>query len=128
MLSRSATTLDDTLLALADPTRRAILEHLSRGEARVTDLAQPFSISLNSVSKHIRRLERAGLVRRNVRGREHVLSFNARPLESAAEWIDRHRALWLGRLRALDTLLQDEDRERRRRAGAKRRGADDRVR
>jgi DNA-binding transcriptional ArsR family regulator len=103
MLTRSATTLDDTLLALADPTRRAILEHLSRGEARVTDLAQPFAMSLNSVSKHIRLLERAGLVRRRVRGREHVLSFNARPLESAAEWIDRHRALWLGRLRALDT-------------------------
>jgi DNA-binding transcriptional ArsR family regulator len=107
--------LDDTLLALADPTRRAILEHLSRGEARVTDLAEPFSISLNSVSKHIRVLERAGLVRRDVRGREHVLSFNAQPLDSAAEWIDRHRALWRGRLRALDALLQDEDRQRRRR-------------
>ena len=98
---RAAThTLDDTLLALADPTRRAILDHLSRGEARVTDLAQPFSISLNSVSKHIRLLERADLIRRDVRGREHVLSFNAGPLDAAAEWIERHRALWRARLRA----------------------------
>src|SRR5688500_18564728 len=119
MLRSTTIKLDDTLLALADPTRRAILEHLSRGEARVTDLAQPFAISLNSVSKHIRLLERAGLVRRDVRGREHVLSFNARPLDSAAGWIDRHRALWRGRLRALDALLQEEDRERRRRTRAK---------
>jgi DNA-binding transcriptional ArsR family regulator len=113
-MASSTAHLDDTLLALADPTRRAILEQLSRGEARVTDLAQPFSISLNSVSKHIRLLERAGLVRRHVRGREHVLSFDARPLDNAAEWIARHRALWLGRLRALDELLKQEDRDRRR--------------
>jgi DNA-binding transcriptional ArsR family regulator len=114
-MASAAGNLDDTLIALADPTRRAILEHLSRGEARVTDLAEPFSISLNSVSKHIRLLERAGLVRRQVRGREHVLSLNARPLDSAAEWIESHRALWLGRLRALDEMLTQEDREGRRR-------------
>jgi DNA-binding transcriptional ArsR family regulator len=119
-LRGSTLTLDDTLLALADPTRRAILEHLSRGEARVTDLAQPFLISLNSVSKHIRLLERAGLVRRDVRGREHVLSFDPRPLDRAAAWIDSHRALWMARLRALDALLQQEDRERRRRTPKKR--------
>jgi DNA-binding transcriptional ArsR family regulator len=107
--------LDDILIALADPTRRAILERLSRGDARVTDVAEPFPISLNSVSKHIRLLERAGLVRRRVRGREHLLSFNARPLDSAAEWIESHRALWIGRLQALDALLKQEDRERRRR-------------
>jgi DNA-binding transcriptional ArsR family regulator len=117
--SRTAN-LDDTLVALADPTRRAILEHLSRGEARVTDLAQPFSISLNSVSKHIRLLERAGLVRRDVRGREHILSFDPEPLDSAAAWIDSHRALWIGRLRALDALLTQENRERRRRTPKKR--------
>jgi DNA-binding transcriptional ArsR family regulator len=119
-LRSPAAHLDDTLVALADPTRRAILEHLSRGEARVTDLAQPFLISLNSVSKHIRLLERAGLVRRDVRGREHVLSFDPRPLDRAAAWIDSHRALWMARLRALDALLQQEDRERRRRTPKKR--------
>jgi DNA-binding transcriptional ArsR family regulator len=106
--------LDDVLIALADPTRRAILELLSRGEGRVTDVAAPFPISLNSVSKHIRLLERAGLVRRHVRGREHILSFNAQPLDSAADWIESHRALWKGQLRALDALLTHEDRERRR--------------
>lgn len=108
----TAANLDDTLIALADPTRRAILEQLSRGDARVTDLAQPFAISLNSVSKHIRLLERAGLIRRHVRGREHVLSFDSRPLDSAAAWIERHRTLWLGRLQALDTILKDEASDR----------------
>lgn len=120
--------IDATLIALADPTRRAILDLLSRGEARVTDLAQPFSISLNSVSKHIRLLERANLVRREVRGREHVLSLNARPLDDAAAWIERHRALWHARLRALDALLQEEDRVRRRRVRAARKGGNDRIR
>jgi len=71
--------LDQTLGALADPTRRAILERLSRGEARVTELARPFDISLNSVSKHIRRLELAGLVRRRRAGRGSSPSGRARP-------------------------------------------------
>ena len=129
MSLRAATApLDATLLALADPTRRAILAHLSRGEARVTDLAAPFSISLNSVSKHIRLLERADLIRRDVRGREHVLSFNARPLDDAAEWIERHRVLWRARLRTLDALLQEEDRARRRRPRTPRKGGHDRTR
>jgi DNA-binding transcriptional ArsR family regulator len=112
--------LDDTLIALADPTRRAILEILSRGGARVTDVAEPFSISLNSVSKHIRLLERAGLVRREVHGREHLLSLNAQPLDEAARWLETRRALWIGRLRALDELLQNEDRERGARKARKR--------
>jgi DNA-binding transcriptional ArsR family regulator len=102
--------LDRTLVALADPTRRAILERLSRGEARVTELAAPFSISLNSVSKHIRMLERAELVQRRVAGKEHLLSFNRAPLEEAALWIESQRALWTRRLSALDDLLQAEDR------------------
>jgi DNA-binding transcriptional ArsR family regulator len=102
--------LDRTLVALADPTRRAILERLSQGEARVTELAAPFSISLNSVSKHIRMLERAELVRRRVAGKEHLLSFNRAPLEEAALWIESQRALWTRRLQALDDLLRAEDR------------------
>ena len=102
--------LDQTLLALADPTRRAILQRLSEGEARVTELARPFSISLNSVSKHIRLLERAQLVRRRRAGREHILSYNPRPLNAAAVWVETHRAVWAARLAALDALLQAEDR------------------
>jgi DNA-binding transcriptional ArsR family regulator len=97
--------LDQTLMALADPTRRAILQRLSQGEARVTDLARPFPISLNSVSKHIRMLERADLVRRRRAGREHRLSFNPQPLTEAAAWIEAQRAFWTARLDALEREL-----------------------
>ena len=97
--------LDATLGALADPTRRAILARLARCEARVTDLAEAFPISLNSTSKHIRTLERAGLVRRTVRGREHVLSLEAAPLAEAAAWIERYRRFWDDRLAALDDFV-----------------------
>jgi len=103
------TSLDETLMALADPTRRAILRRLSEGEARVTELAEPFAISLNSVSKHIRVLERAHLVRRRIAGREHILSFNPEPLDEAAAWIEAQRTAWSARLEALDALLQAED-------------------
>jgi len=101
--------LDVTLVALADPTRRAILQRLSRGDARVTDLAQPFAMSLNAVSKHIRMLERARLVRRRRVGREHVLSLDPRPLRDAGAWIAEQHAAWTARLEALDALLQAED-------------------
>src|SRR5918996_1024076 len=101
--------LDQTLMALADPTRRAILERLSKGEARVTELAQPFTMSLNAVSKHIRILERAHLVRRRCVGREHFLSLNREPLDEAAAWIEAQRVIWTARLDALAAILQDED-------------------
>lgn len=101
--------LDDTLTALADPTRRAILAHLARGEARVTAIAEPFPISLNSVSKHIRVLERAGLVRRRIEGREHFLSFEAKPMDEAAAWIDHHLRFWTRRLDALEAALRADD-------------------
>ena len=103
------TNLDQTLLALADPTRRAILQRLSRGEARVTELAQPFDMSLNAVSKHIRILERADLVRRRTAGREHFLSFNRQQLDELATWIETQRAEWNARLDALEALLRAED-------------------
>jgi DNA-binding transcriptional ArsR family regulator len=76
--------LDQILVALADPTRRAILQRLAQGEARVTELARPFAMSLNSVSKHIRVLQRARLVRRRRAGREHLMSFDPQPLDEAA--------------------------------------------
>ena len=103
--------LDDTLLALADPTRRAIVRRLALGEARVTEVAAPFPISLNAVSKHIRVLERAGLVRRRVVGREHILSFDPTPLDEAAAWIATQRATWQARFDALESLLAAEDAE-----------------
>ena len=99
--------LDDTLTALADPTRRAILARLAQGEARVTEIAQPFPISLNSVSKHIRMLERAGLVARRIEGREHFLRFEPAPLYEAQAWIDGQRELWSWRLRRLDDVMRE---------------------
>jgi DNA-binding transcriptional ArsR family regulator len=101
--------LDATLLALADPTRRKILARLARGEARVTELAAPLPISLNAVSKHIKLLERAKLVRRRIAGRDHFLSVDPRPLDHAAKWLQSQRAEWTRHLRRLDEILQEED-------------------
>lgn len=100
--------LDDTLIALADPTRRAILDRLSRGQARVTEVAQPLPISLNSVSKHIRILERAGLVRRRQVGRDHFLSINPRRLKEITDWMQSRQSLWSQRLDRLARLLDVE--------------------
>jgi DNA-binding transcriptional ArsR family regulator len=101
--------LDDTLVALADETRRRILERLAGGEARVTEIAAPFDISLNSVSKHIRILERAGLVRRRVAGRDHFLTLDQAPLDEAAAWMQRQRTAWGKRLDKLEAALRAED-------------------
>jgi DNA-binding transcriptional ArsR family regulator len=97
--------LDQVYGAIADPTRRAILGLLSRGEVNVGSLADQFPISLNGVSKHVKVLERAGLVERSVRGREHWLRLQAEPLREAARWLDHYRAFWDSRLDALETLL-----------------------
>ena len=93
--------------ALADPTRRAILARLALGEARVTEVAAPFAISLNSVSKHIRMLERARLVQRRVEGREHFLTLTPGPLDEASAWIDEQRRLWTWRLGELDRIMKE---------------------
>ena len=103
--TRADARLDATLGALADPTRRAILAQLARGAAGVTNLAERFPISLNSTSKHIRVLERAGLVRRTVQGREHRLALDAAPLAEAQAWIERYRSFWDERLAALDAYV-----------------------
>src|SRR5262245_58365570 len=104
MGERSAV-LDRVFSAVSDPTRRAILARLAESDARVTDLAGAFPISLNSTSKHIRVLEGAGLVRRTVRGREHILSLDAAPLADAAQWIEHYQAFWSERLAALDAFV-----------------------
>jgi DNA-binding transcriptional ArsR family regulator len=114
MVERSSARLDDVFNAVADPTRRAILSTLARGEMNVGDLAARFPISLNGVSKHVRVLERAGLVVRDVRGREHCLKLDARPLEQAADWIDHYRAFWNARLDALEGFLRSRTPARRR--------------
>ncbi len=95
------------MLALADPTRRAILKRLSRGEARVTELAKPFDMSLNAVSKHIHVLERAHLVQRHREGREHHLTLNPQPLAQAADWIEHYRHFWEQSFDRLDDYLRE---------------------
>ena len=100
--------LDYALIALADPTRRAILRRLARSEGRVTDLAAPFQISLNSVSKHIKLLERAKLVERRKVGREQILRFRPQPLEKVQDWITKQQDFWRAGLEALDALLTAE--------------------
>lgn len=105
MGEHSAAVLDRVFSAVSDPTRRAILARLADSDARVTDVARDFPISLNSTSKHIRVLEGAGLVRRSVRGREHILSLDAAPLGEAAEWIEHYRRFWSDQLAALDAFV-----------------------
>ena len=101
--------LDDTLIALADDTRRTILGRLAAGEARVTEVAAPFGISLNSVSKHIRLLERAGLVRRRIAGRDHFLSLEPKPFDELTQWMLKTREFWSARLDALEAALRADD-------------------
>jgi DNA-binding transcriptional ArsR family regulator len=108
-LNESSTEMDLAITALAHPARRAILERVMRRETRVTELAEPFAISLNAVSKHIRILERAGLVRRRRVWREHLVSFDAEPLKQVSAWIEKTRAFWSARLDALEELLKAED-------------------
>lgn len=104
---RSDDTLDRVLHALADPTRRAILRRLSEGDERVTTLAEPFPISLNSVSKHIQTLEHAGLVTRRRVGREHMLSLESARLDEIAAWVDETRDTWGRRLVAMERVLNE---------------------
>jgi len=101
--------LDNTLIALADDTRRSILKRLAAGEARVTEVAAPFGISLNSVSKHIRLLERAGLVRRRISGRDHFLALEPKPFDDLTKWMQQTREFWTTRLDKLEAALRAED-------------------
>jgi DNA-binding transcriptional ArsR family regulator len=114
VVERSAP-LDRTFAALADPTRRAILARLRAGEATVGGLAEPFDMTLAAVSKHVGVLERAGLVRREVRGREHHCRLVAEPLRTVADWTDAYRACWEERLDALAGVLRARRRARGRR-------------
>lgn len=102
--------LDQVYGAIADPTRRAILGILAEAEVNVGTLAEQFPISLNGVSKHVKVLERAGLVERTVQGREHRLRLNAEPLREALMWLEHYRAFWDTRLAALEALLLKKER------------------
>ncbi|MGH7869624.1 MAG: ArsR/SmtB family transcription factor [Candidatus Dormibacteraceae bacterium] len=97
--------LDRVLIALSDTTRRAIPTTLAAGPQRVTNVARPFALSLNSVSKHLRILESAGMVTRERRGREHIISINPRPLQGIQAWLIEQQEVWGRRMRDLENHL-----------------------
>jgi DNA-binding transcriptional ArsR family regulator len=101
--------LSATLQAIADPTRRAIVDRLTRGPARITDVAQPFAMSLAAVSKHVKVLEQAGLVRRTRQGREHTLELDAAPLREVASWAARYEQYWTERLDRLEDYFKNRN-------------------
>jgi DNA-binding transcriptional ArsR family regulator len=101
--------LDLTFAALADPTRRAILAQLAEGEHTVGDLARPFEISRPAISKHLRVLERAGLVRRARDGRLSRCGLDASPMRDAAEWVEEYRQFWESQLDALARFLEPKE-------------------
>jgi len=114
MVNYSAAPLDATFGALADPTRRAILARLARGEAMVTELAAPFAMSLPAISKHLRVLESAGLLLREIKGRVHRCRLAADPMKDAAAWIAQYRAFWESQFDALEKYLEaTADKEKR---------------
>jgi DNA-binding transcriptional ArsR family regulator len=115
--------LDAVFAALADPTRRAIVERLSHSEARVTELAKPFRMSLNAVSKHIRVLEASGVVARRKEGRDHILSINNRSLDEVDGWIVRMRRYWEGRLDDMEGLLHELNKDHKQRPKARKHGS-----
>jgi len=99
--------LDQTFAALSDPTRRAIISQLAKGEFSIMELASPFDMSLPAVSKHVRILEDAGLLIRKKRGRVHYCHLNARPLRDAAQWLVFYQQFWDSKLDALANFLQE---------------------
>jgi len=103
--------LDAAFSALSDPTRRAIVERLARGPRSVTEVAEPFDMSLAAVSKHIQVLERAGLVKREREGREHVLSLDARPLREVMRYASRFEKFWNEKLDRLEAFVAEKERE-----------------
>ena len=105
MVNNSSEQLTTVFLALADPTRRAILEHLSHGEASGTELAQPFSISVPAISKHLRVLEHADLILRRKEGRTHWFRLSARPMRDAVAWLEHYRHFWEAQFDSLETYL-----------------------
>ena len=101
--------LDAIFHALGDATRRRMLRELAKGERTVGELAEPFTMSLAAASKHIKALENAGLIHRQVRGRTHICRLDPGPLASADQWLRYYERFWSGRLDALEQLLRDDD-------------------
>ena len=112
--------LDATFAALADPTRRAILSRLASGEASVTELAKPFAMSQPAISKHLKVLERAGLISRGQDAQRRPRRLDAKPLANATGWLENYRRFWEGSFRRLDTLLDEMKAKEKKRRRTKR--------
>src|SRR6266436_716178 len=104
-MNRQRQTLDKVFDAVSDSTRRSILDRLRSGPMTVTKLAQPYPMSLNAISKHVKKLEAAGLIRREIRGREHFCQLDAARFETAMDCMGRYREFWTDRLDALEKHL-----------------------
>jgi len=110
MVKHQAARLNATFAALSDPTRRAILKRLASGSASMGDLAQPFGMTWPAVTKHVKALERARLVKRVRDGRVHTIHLQARPMRAAQQWLDDYQMFWEERFDALDRLLEEQPR------------------
>jgi DNA-binding transcriptional ArsR family regulator len=118
--------LDAVFHALGDPTRRQMLRDLAEGERSVGQLGEPFAISFQAASKHIKVLEHAGLIRREVRGRTHLCHLEPGPLASAHQWLGFYERFWTDRLDVLERLLREDDTRRSRNRKSPTRKGDDR--
>ncbi|SRR5258706_7260747 len=105
MIESQPQTLDKVFLALGHPVRRQIFVRLAQGAATVTDIAEPFEMSLNAISKHLKVLEKAGLIQRQVLGREHYCSISPQPLEEVSNWLTYYQAFWTSRFDAMEQEL-----------------------
>lgn len=103
--------LTDILTAISHPTRRAIIEQLASGPARFLDIARPFDTALNSVTKHLKMLERAGLIERRKQGREVLISFRGEPLRQVAGWVHEYERFWNQRLDRFEQYFKDRKKE-----------------
>ncbi len=107
--------LDDVFTAISHPSRRAILKRLAEsGPARFTDIAEPFDVALNAVTKHLKLLERAALIKREKRGREVFISFRGEPLREAARWVHEYERFWNERLDLFERYFKDKEKEKKR--------------
>ena len=111
MVNQQQNRLDQVFRALADPTRRQMLRNLAASERTIGELAEPFRISLAAASKHVKSLERAGLVRRTVQGRTHFCRLDPKPLNTAHEWLSFYERFWGERLDTLEALLRHPKKE-----------------
>jgi DNA-binding transcriptional ArsR family regulator len=112
--------LDATFAALADPTRRAILARLATGDASVAELAQPFAMSQPAISKHLKVLERAGLISQGQDAQRRPRRLEAQPLAQVSEWLERYRRYWEGNFQQLDALLEEMKNKQKKRRPTKR--------